>query len=142
VDLLTADNRELQPPGTRPAAAMKVLIIDDDEDVRFVARMSLGRVAGMTVVEAARGQDGVALAKSEQPDFILLDMMMPDMDGAATLRALQAGEATASIPVVFLTARAMTSEVQRLKGLGVRGVVLKPFNPMTLASEITAILSG
>jgi CheY-like chemotaxis protein len=142
VDLLSADSRDLQPRGTRLAAVMKVLIIDDDEDVRFVARMSLGRVAGMTVVEAARGQDGVALAKSEQPDFILLDMMMPDMDGAATLRALQAGEATASIPVVFLTARAMTSEVQRLKGLGVRGVVLKPFNPMTLASEITAILSG
>lgn len=142
MDLLSADSRDLQPRGTRLAAVMKVLIIDDDEDVRFVARMSLGRVAGMTVVEAARGQDGVALAKSEQPDFILLDMMMPDMDGAATLRALQAGEATASIPVVFLTARAMTSEVQRLKGLGVRGVVLKPFNPMTLASEITAILSG
>jgi two-component system alkaline phosphatase synthesis response regulator PhoP len=142
VVLLRADNREPQPWGTRLTAVMKVLIIDDDEDVRFVARMSLGRVAGMTVVEAARGQDGVALAKSEQPDFILLDMMMPDMDGAATLRALQAGEATASIPVVFLTARAMTSEVQRLKGLGVRGVVLKPFNPMTLASEITAILSG
>ena len=121
---------------------MKVLIIDDDDDVRFVARMSLGRVAGMTVVEAARGAEGVALAKSEQPDFILLDMMMPDMDGAATLRALKAVEATASIPVVFLTAKAMASEVQRLKGLGVRGVVLKPFNPMTLATEITAILNS
>lgn len=126
----------------RLAARMKVLIIDDDEDVRFVARMSLGRVAGMTVVEAARGAEGVALAKSEQPDFILLDMMMPGMDGAATLRALKAAEATASIPVVFLTAKGMSSEVQRLKGLGVRGIVLKPFNPMTLASEITAILNS
>lgn len=129
-------------PAARLAALMKVLIIDDDADVRFVARMSLGRVAGMTVVEAARGDEGVALAKSEQPDFILLDMMMPGMDGAATLRALKAAKETASIPVVFLTAKAMAPEVQRLKGLGVRGMVMKPFNPMTLATEITAILNS
>lgn len=119
---------------------MKVLVIDDEEDVRFVAQMSLERVGGMTVVEASSGEEGVARAKAERPDFILLDMMMPGMDGAATFRQLRAAEETAGIPVVFLTAKAMAPEVQRLKELGAKGVVLKPFNPMTLASEITAIL--
>ena len=119
---------------------MKVLVIDDEEDVRYVARLSLGRVGGMTVLEATSGEEGVALARAERPDFILLDMMMPGMDGAATFRALRASEETAHIPVVFLTAKAMASEVQRLKNLGAKGVVLKPFDPMTLAEEIRAIL--
>ena len=119
---------------------MKVLVIDDEEDVRFVARMSLGRVGGMTVVEAAGGEEGVLRARSEQPDFILLDMMMPGMDGAATFRTLRADSETAAIPVVFLTAKAMAAEVQRLLELGAKGVILKPFNPMTLATEIQSIL--
>ena len=121
---------------------MKVLVIDDEEDVRFVAQLSLGRVGGMTVLEATSGEEGVARARSERPDFILLDMMMPGMDGAATFRELRKGVETAAIPVVFLTARSMASEVQRLKDLGAKGVVLKPFDPMTLAAEIRAILAA
>ena len=120
---------------------MRVLVIDDEEDVRFVAQLSLGRVGGMTVLEATSGEEGVARARADQPDFILLDMMMPGMDGAATFRALRAGPDTAGIPVVFLTAKAMSGEVQRLKELGAKGVVLKPFDPMTLADEIRAILA-
>jgi CheY-like chemotaxis protein len=121
---------------------VRVLVIDDEEDVRYVARLSLGRVGGMDVVEASSGEEGIARARTERPDFILLDMMMPGMDGAATFRALRAGEETASIPVVFLTAKAMASDVQQLKDLGARGVILKPFDPMTLADEIRAILAG
>ena len=121
---------------------MKALVIDDEEDVRYVARLSLGRVGGMDVAEATSGEEGIARARSERPDFILLDMMMPGMDGAATFRALNADAATADIPVVFLTAKAMASEVQRLKTLGARGVILKPFDPMTLADEIRAILGA
>ena len=121
---------------------MKVLVIDDEEDVRYVAQLSLGRIGGMTVVEASSGEEGVARARAEHPDFVLLDMMMPGMDGAATIRALHADAETAHIPVVFLTAKAMTSEVQRLKELGAKGVVLKPFNPMTLADEIRTILGA
>ena len=121
---------------------MKVLVIDDEEDVRYVAQLSLGRVGGMTVVEATSGEEGLARARAERPDFILLDMMMPGMDGAATFRALRADEGTAQIPVVFLTAKAMASEVERLKSLGARGVILKPFDPMTLADEIRAILGA
>jgi CheY-like chemotaxis protein len=119
---------------------VKVLVIDDEEDVRDVAQLSLGRVGGMTVVEANSGEEGVARARVELPDFILLDMMMPGMDGAATFHALRRGVDTSHIPVVFLTAKAMASEVLRLKALGAKGVVLKPFDPMTLAAEIRAIL--
>src|SRR5687768_4146011 len=121
---------------------MKVLIIDDEEDVRYIVQMSLGRVGEMTVVEATSGEEGIALAKSEQPSFILLDMMMPGMDGVAVFRALRSEPETAEIPVVFLTAKAMLSEVQRLKELGAKGVVVKPFDPLTLAQEIKAILSA
>ena len=121
---------------------MRVLVIDDEEDVRYVAQLSLGRVGGMTVIEASSGEEGLARARGERPDFILLDMMMPGMDGAATFRALLADEATSAIPVVFLTAKAMASEVKRLKELGAKGVVLKPFNPMTLADEIRTILGA
>ena len=121
---------------------MKVLVIDDERDVRYVARISLGRVGNMLVIEASSGEEGIARARSEQPDFILLDMMMPGMDGAATFRALREDEETASIPVVFLTAKAMVAEVERLKALGAKGVVLKPFNPMSLAADVRAILGA
>ena len=121
---------------------MKALIIDDEEDVRYIVQMSLGRVAHMTVVEASSGAEGVAVARREQPAFILLDMMMPGRDGAATFRDLRADPETREIPVVFLTAKAMASEVERLMELGAKGVVLKPFNPLTLANDIKAILSA
>ncbi|MBV8518026.1 MAG: response regulator [Acidobacteria bacterium] len=120
---------------------MKVLVIDDEDDARYIARVSLGRVGGMNVVEAANGADGVARAAAEQPDCILLDLMMPGMDGAATLRALQANDATAAIPVVFLTANAIASEVEMLRKLGARGVLLKPFDPMALAGDLRAVVN-
>ncbi len=121
---------------------MRVLVIDDEEDVRYIARISLGKVGGMTVIEASSGEDGVERAKCDRPDFILLDMMMPGMDGVATLHQLRAAEETAGIPVIFLTAKAMASEVQRLKNLGARSVILKPFDPLTLAGILRAILQS
>jgi two-component system OmpR family response regulator len=121
---------------------MKVLVVDDEEDVRYVARISLGRVGAMTVIEASSGEEGLVRARSERPDFILLDVMMPGMDGAATFLALRESEETASIPVVFLTAKAMAADVQRLRDLGARGVVLKPFNPMTLPGELRELLDA
>ena len=129
--------RVLRVPGR---STMKVLIIDDEEDVRYVAHLSLGRVGGMNVIEASSGEEGIARAKAEQPDFILLDMMMPGMDGAETFHALRACPETASIPIVFLTAKSMASEAERLTRIGARGIITKPFNPMTLARELTAIL--
>jgi CheY-like chemotaxis protein len=117
-----------------------VLVIDDEEDVRYIVRMSLGRMGRMTVLEAETGAEGIELAKSERPDFILLDMMMPGMDGAAVFRALAAAPETAGIPVIFLTAAVMAYEVERLKELGAKAVIRKPFDPLSLGNQIAAIL--
>ena len=119
---------------------MRVLVVDDEEDVRYVARLSLDRVGGMEVVEASSGEEGIALARKDQPDVILLDMMMPGMDGAMTFLELQACADTAEIPIVFITARSMTAEARRMTSLGARGVITKPFDPLKLANELTAIL--
>jgi CheY-like chemotaxis protein len=119
---------------------MKVLIIDDEDDIRRIARLSLSRVGRMEVVEAASGTDGVARAVAEKPDAILLDVMMPGIDGPDTLQALRADPATAGIPVLFLTAKAMSSEVERLKQLGAVAVLTKPFDPMTLPAAVKAAL--
>jgi two-component system OmpR family response regulator len=119
---------------------VKVLIVDDEDDIRRIARIALTKVGQMDVIEASSGTEGVRLAVEERPDVVLLDVMMPGLDGPSTLAALRSDAATASLPVVFLTAKAMASEVERLKGLGVRGVLTKPFDPMTLASELRAIL--
>jgi CheY-like chemotaxis protein len=120
---------------------MTVLIIDDDADIRLIAGLSLTRVGGMEVIEAMGGAEGVRKAADDRPDVILLDMMMPAMDGCATLRALLSQPATAAIPVIFLTAKGNAPDVARLKGLGAAGVLIKPFNPRTLADEVRGILA-
>ena len=86
---------------------MKILIIDDDADIRSIARLSLSRVGGMEVIDAGSGVEGLRKAQDEKPDVILLDMMMPTMDGLETLAALRSRPATASMPVIFLTAKAV-----------------------------------
>lgn len=120
---------------------MKVLIIDDEEDTRSIASMSLSILGGLEVVEAGSGHDGIAKAAQEHPDVILLDMMMPVMDGEHTLLALQGNTSTQSIPVIFLTAKAMSSEIDRLKKMGAIGVLTKPFDPTTLATQVKSLLA-
>lgn len=119
---------------------MKVLIIDDDADIRSIVRLSLSRLGGMEVVEAASGAEGVRKARDEKPDVILLDMMMPSMDGSATLAALRSQPATATMPVIFLTAKAMRTEIDRLMALGATGVLIKPFDPRTLSMDVRALI--
>ncbi len=119
---------------------MKILMIDDEADIRLIARVSLSRVGGMEVIEADNGAEGVQRAAQEKPDAILLDVMMPLMDGAATLSALRANAATAAIPVIFLTAKVLRSEIERLQALGVAGVLTKPFDPLTLPDQLRRIL--
>jgi CheY-like chemotaxis protein len=121
---------------------VKILLIDDDDDVRRVAQLSLSRLGRMEVVDAASGADGLLRAAAERPDAILLDVMMPDMDGPATLAALRANPPTAAIPVLFLTAKAMPSELERLLQLGALGVLTKPFDPLTLAAQMRQALKG
>ncbi len=119
---------------------MKILIVDDDPDIRFIARLSLDRVGGMDVIEADGGAEGVRIAREEQPDVILLDMMMPLMDGTATLEALRAQPATAAIPVIFLTAKTVAAEVERMRALGAVGVLTKPFDPRALPADVRGLL--
>jgi CheY-like chemotaxis protein len=119
---------------------LKILIIDDEDDIRRISRLALGRVGGMEVVEAATGAEGISKAVSEAPDAILLDVMMPERDGPETLGLLRADPRTAHIPVIFLTAKAMASEIDRLRSLGAKGVLTKPFDPMSLAASVRGIL--
>ena len=121
---------------------MKVLIIDDDADIRLIARLSLTRVGGMTVVEADGGAAGVRKAREEHPDVILLDMMMPVMDGTATLAALRADPATAALPVIFLSCKVVGAEIERLKALGALGVLTKPFDPRTLPVDVRTLVES
>jgi CheY-like chemotaxis protein len=124
------------------AAIAKVLMVDDEPHVRRVAELSLSRVGKWTVILAASGPEAIAAAEREKPDLILLDVMMPGMDGPTTLNALQELPATASIPVVFMTAKVQEREIERYLGLGAAGVICKPFDPMELPDHIRRIVSG
>ena len=118
----------------------KILIIDDEDDIREVAALSLESVAGWDVVTANSGAQGVARAIEHQPDAILLDEMMPGMDGPSTFRELRKNPATAKIPVLLLTAKVQSSDQRRFADLGVESVLFKPFDPMTLADQIAGVL--
>jgi two-component system OmpR family response regulator len=119
---------------------VKVLIVDDEPDIRRIARLGLSRVGGMEVVEATNGHEALVRAREDHPDAVLLDVMMPGLDGPSTLARLREDPATSAIPVVFLTAKASAAEVDRLKLRGAAGVLAKPFDPMTLARELRAVL--
>jgi CheY-like chemotaxis protein len=118
----------------------RILIIDDEPDIREVAEMSLEMVSGWQVLTAGSGDEGIAKAKEEKPDAILLDAMMPDMDGAATFEKLQADPSTKQIPVIMFTAKVQAADRKRYTDSGVKGVVAKPFDPVKLGSQIAAIL--
>ena len=118
----------------------RVLVIDDEDDIREVAQLSLEAVAGWEVYSASSGSEGLRVAAEQQPDAILLDVMMPEMDGPSTFRALQAQESTAGIPVILLTAKVQASDRSRFEGLGVNGVLSKPFDPMELARQVSETL--
>jgi CheY-like chemotaxis protein len=119
-----------------------VLVIDDEEDMRVLARFALEQDARFAVSTAASGREGLELARLTRPDVILLDWMMPGMDGPQTLRSLKADAAVSDIPVIFLTGVAHDRSPTDFIALGAHGALAKPFNPMTLASELSALLSA
>lgn len=126
--------------GGHSAVARKILIIDDEDDIREVAALSLESVAGWDVVMANSGAQGVARAAEHRPDAILLDVMMPGMDGPATVRELRSNPTTAHIPVLLLTAKVQGTDQRRFADLGVEAVLFKPFDPMTLSTQIASAL--
>ncbi len=117
-----------------------ILLIDDEETIQEVVQVGIEIETGWQVDIASSGLEGIAKAVSQQPDAILLDVMMPDMDGISTLSQLKANAKTQSIPVIFLTAKTQATDKNLFQSLGVVGVITKPFNSMTLASRISRML--
>ena len=117
----------------------RILLVDDEPAIIAVARVGLKR-AGWTVFTAASGRECIALAESEQPDAIVLDVMMPEMDGLATLKQLQDNPQVKDIPVIFLTAKVQKTDRRRFYASGIKGFITKPFDPTTLASQISGFL--
>ncbi len=120
--------------------ARRILVVDDDDSIREVAQMSLEMVGGHDVITASCGSEGLARAREERPDAILLDVMMPDLDGPTTFQRLQADSATRDIPVVLLTAKLQPADRARFSQLGVRAVLAKPFDPLRLAGDVAEVL--
>ena len=118
----------------------RVLVIDDDEDIQDVARVALEVVGGWEVITASSGREGLRLAATELPDAILLDVMMPDLDGISTLKQLKANPATQPIPVILLTAKVQSSDRDRFTQLEIVGIIAKPFKTMLLAARVSEIL--
>jgi CheY-like chemotaxis protein len=119
----------------------RILIVDNEEYIQEVAQISLETVAGWEVMLAGSGLEGIAKAEYEQPDAILLDVMMPDLDGLATFGRLQANPATRSIPVILLTAKIQTIDRQNYASMGIRSAISKPFSPLELAAQIATALN-
>jgi two-component system, OmpR family, alkaline phosphatase synthesis response regulator PhoP len=118
----------------------RLLVIDDEDDIREVAQLSLEMTTGWEIITASSGAEGIAAANRDRPDAILLDVMMPEMDGPTTFRRLRDDPATAHIPVVLLTAKAQGSDRSRFLELGVNGVLTKPFDPLTLGTDVASTL--
>jgi CheY-like chemotaxis protein len=123
-------------------SALRVLHVDDEPDIREVVELALGLDPEVTVRSCGSGRDGLETAAEWSPDLILLDVMMPGMDGPTTLFNLRSRPATAGIPVVFMTARAQPRELEHFVSLGAEGVIAKPFDPMTLAASVRNYAGG
>ncbi len=119
-----------------------VLLVDDEDDIREVATVSFEAFAGWRVSSASCGAEGIAKALDERPDAILLDVMMPDLDGPSTFKRLQDDPNTRDIPVILLTAKVQPADRRRFEQLGVAGVLTKPFDPTSLAEDVAAILAS
>jgi CheY-like chemotaxis protein len=118
----------------------RLLVVDDEPDIRAVVRLSLERIGGWQVLEATCAKEAVALAAAERPDAVLLDVMMPLIDGPATFALLQSDPKTRDIPVLLLTARAEGAQHDAWLAAGVRGVLAKPFDPLQLPVQVAEAL--
>jgi CheY-like chemotaxis protein len=120
---------------------MKVLIAEDDPDIQVMLKMVLTRLGKCEVTITFQGDQVIPMTRLHKPDLILLDVMLPEMNGHDICRALKADPELKSIPVIFLTARSMPAEMQQALAMGALGYLAKPFDPMTLVPQINEILS-
>jgi CheY-like chemotaxis protein len=118
----------------------KILLVEDDDNIRTIVQMSLEDEWEIT--QAASGMAALDVAANARPDIILLDMMMPGMDGLTTFSKLRELPAAAAIPVIFMTAKAQQHEIEIYLKTGVAGIIIKPFDPMTLSNQIREIVAG
>ncbi len=121
---------------------MKVLLIDDEEDIRKIAKLAMEVVGHSQVTAAASASEGIALAKMNSPDVILMDMMMPGMDGLTALAEIQKIPQLANIPILFMTAKVQQIEINNYLARGAIGVIQKPFDPMMLCDQICILLNN
>ena len=117
----------------------RILYVEDDADIRKIVSMSLEMVGDYAVVACGSCADALEVVDDFDPDLLLLDVMMPDVDGPATLRRLRKRESAADVPAVFITAKVQASDIERYKRLGVSDVIVKPFDPMLLSDRIGQI---
>lgn len=120
----------------------RLLLVEDDEVIRTIASISLGRLGEWEVRTAVDGREALEMAERERFDVVLLDVMMPGLDGPATLRLLRDGRLPAVPPVIFMTAKTNAADCDRLLALGAAGIIAKPFDPMTLAEQVQSLLDG
>ncbi len=120
----------------------RVMLIDDDASIRKIAAVTLERVGKWQVKTADGGVNALAMASEFKPDVILLDVMMPGMDGPTTYKLLKENPSVTNTPVIFMTAKVQGQELESYSQLGVQGVISKPFNPLTLPAEIEALING
>ncbi len=123
-------------------ALRRILFVEDDPDIQVVATMALESLGGFSVTACGSGGEALARFSELAPDLVLLDVMMPGMDGPATLEALRRLPEAAKVPVVFMTARVQNHEMARYRELGAVDVIAKPFDPMTLADTVKTIWSS
>jgi len=123
-----------------PVSVPTVLVVDDNDDIRELAQLCLETVDGWVVLTAGSGPDAIAAAREHHPDAVLLDMMMPEMDGLTTFEHLQSDESTRDIPVLLFTAKLQARDRQVWEGTAIRGTIAKPFDPMTLGAEVSRTL--
>lgn len=127
-------------PYTR-ADIKKILLVEDDNHIRLIIKTSLVKLAQWQVIEACNGAEALRMADQERPDLILLDIMMPGMDGTTTFKELQKNETLNYVPVIFMTAKVQRQEIESYIKLGARGVITKPVDPMTLPEQIIDTLN-
>lgn len=121
--------------------SLSVVLAEDDPDIQLVARLALKR-AGFTVRVVGNGREALEAVQADPPDVVLLDWMMPELDGPEACRRLKADPATAHIPIIFLTAKSQESEIQRGLGLGAVGYVTKPFDALALGQQVKDIVKA
>jgi CheY-like chemotaxis protein len=122
-----------------PPTLSKILYVEDEPDIQTIAELALVTLGGFRLKTCASGAEAIGAVGAFAPDLILLDVMMPGMDGIATLAALRSSRDTAQVPVIFMTARSQPAEIARYRSLGALDVITKPFDPLVLADQVRSI---